>query len=193
MRSRRPKSEVPAEPPDAAGAMEVALRFLGTRPRTRHELALRLRRASVPEPVVERTLERLTELGYVDDAAFARWWGEQRDRHAPRGRRLLEAELRQRGVPRDVIEEYRVDHQEPERSPEDEALPGTETERARQALERHLRGRSLPDDPKAVQRIGMFLMRRGFDAETSRSVIRAAARRGSPGHVADDDPGVPAP
>lgn len=176
MRPRRSKREAPAEPPDPAAAMELALGFLGTRPRTRHEITLRLRRASVPDEVVERTLERLTELGYVDDAAFARWWGDQRDRHAPRGRRLLEAELRQRGVPREVIEQYRSEHADPERVPEDERLPGTEAERARDALDRHLRGRRLPADRQALQRLGMFLMRRGFDPETARSVIRAAAR-----------------
>ena len=157
--------------------MEIAARFLGARPRTRWELERRLRRAGVEEPVLVATLDRLVELGYVDDAAFARWWGEQRDRHAPRGLRMIEAELRQHGVGRDVIEAYRADHAAPERVPEDAALPGSEAERARDALERHLRGRPLPADPRALQRIGMFLMRRGFDPETVRATIRLA---GSP-------------
>ena len=173
MTRRRQRGEPPA-PPDATGAMEVAARFLAARPRTRREVADRLRRAAVTEPVVEATLDRLAKLGYVDDVAFARWWGEQRDRHAPRGRRMIEAELRQRGVPRDVIESYRDEHAAPERRPEDASLPGTEAERAHEALERHLRGRPLPEDPKAVQRIGMYLMRRGFDPETVRSTIRRA-------------------
>jgi regulatory protein len=183
MPARRRRLDESSEPPDAAAAMEVALRFLGTRPRTRHELAQRLRRAAVPDETAGEVLDRLAELGYVDDAAFARWWGEQRDRHAPRGLRLVEAELRQRGVPRDVIEVYRTEHAAPERAAEDEALPGTEEERAREALERHLRGRPIPDDPKAVQRIGMFLVRRGFDPETARSAIRTASRAGEEGEA----------
>ena len=155
--------------------MEIVVRFLGARPRTRWELERRLRRAGAEDPVVEATLERLAELGYVDDAAFARWWSEQRDRHAPRGRRMIEAELRQHGIGRDVIEAHREDHASPERAPEDASLPGSEADRARDALERHLRGRPLPTDAKAIQRVGMFLMRRGFDSETVRSTIRAAA------------------
>jgi regulatory protein len=155
--------------------MEIATRFLGARPRTRWELEGRLRRAGAEEPVVSATLDRLTELGYLDDAAFARWWGEQRDRHAPRGLRMIEAELRQHGVGRDVIEAYRADHAAPERVPEDEALPGSEAERASDALDRHLRGRPLPADARALQRVGMFLMRRGFDPGTVRSTIRQAA------------------
>ncbi len=174
MPDRGARRREPAEPPDPTAAMEIAVRFLGTRPRTRWELERRLRRGEVPEPLIEVTIDRLAELGYLDDAAFARWWGEQRDRHAPRGRRMIEAELRQHGVPRDVIEAYRTEHAAPARAPEDEALPGDEVTRARDALERHLRGRSLPTEPKALQRIGMYLMRRGFDAGTVRSTIRAA-------------------
>lgn len=154
--------------------MEIGMRFLAARPRTRFELERRLRRAGAQDATIEATLQRLAGLGYLDDAAFARWWGEQRDRHAPRGRRLIEAELRRSGVPRDVIEGFREEHVDPPRAPEDAALPGTEEERARDALARHLRGRPLAEEPKARQRIGRFLMRRGFDAETVRSAIRAA-------------------
>jgi regulatory protein len=174
----------PAPPPDPASAMEVAARFLGTRPRTRWEVERRLKRAGTDDATVTATLDRLTELGYLDDAAFARWWGEQRDRHRPRGHRLIEAELRQRGVPRDVIEGFRDEHADPERAPEDVGLPGTELERAEEALAGHLRGRPLPADRRAQQRIGMFLMRRGFDAETARQAIRSAGS--DPGETDDE-------
>jgi regulatory protein len=155
--------------------MEIAVGYLGTRPRTRWETERRLRRAGASEPVILATIERLAELGYLDDAAFARWWGEQRDRHAPRGERMIEAELRQHGVPREVIEAYRAEHRVPERRPEDEAVPASEAERAAAALQRHLRGRPMPSDPKALQRLGMYLVRRGFDPDTVRSAIREAA------------------
>lgn len=168
--SRRERTE----PPDEAAAMEIAARFLGTRPRTRWELDRRLRRAGVADPVIAAVADRLGELGYVDDAAFARWWAEQRDRHAPRGRRMIEAELRQKGVTRDVIELFRDEYAEPERAPEDVGLPGSEAERAAGALAKHLRGRPLPADRAALQRVGTYLMRRGFDAETVRATLRAA-------------------
>ena len=87
--------------------MEIATHFLGTRPRTRREIELRLRRGKVADQLIAATLTRLEKLGLVDDVAFARWWAEQRDRHAPRGRRMVEAELRQRGVPREVLEALR--------------------------------------------------------------------------------------
>jgi regulatory protein len=161
-------------PLDADTALDVAARYLATRPRTRWELRRRLLRAGADEALIDGTLTRLAALGLADDVAFARWWAEQRDRHSPRGRRLVEAELRQRGVPRTVIEELRGDEIAEPAFP-DEQLPQSEGERARVALDRHLRGRPLPDDRKALQRLGMFLVRRGFDPETVRATIRAAS------------------
>lgn len=160
--------------------MEIAARFLGTRPRTRWELERRLKRAGTDEEVIAAVLGRLTALGYVDDAAFARWWAEQRDRHAPRGRRMVEAELRQHGVPRDILEELRgVELAEPVL--DGEALPSSEAERARIALDRHLRGRPFPAEVKARQRLGAFLVRRGFDPDTVRTTLRLAAAESTPG------------
>ena len=168
--------------------MEVAARYLGARPRTRWELERRLRRAGADDAVVDRTVDRLATLGYVDDRAFVRWWAEQRDRHAPRGRRMVEAELRQHGVRPDVLEELRGSELA-EPALDGEAVPATEGERASAALERHLRGRPLPSDQKARQRIGAFLIRRGFDPETVRATLRTAAAESTPGGSTPDPDG----
>jgi regulatory protein len=177
LKERRSRAER-APAPDVSAAVESALRYLGTRPRTRWEVERRLQRAGCTDDTIAESLARLTELGYIDDAAFVRWWSEQRDRHAPRGRRLIDLELRQRGISRDLADAL-LDAPS-QRRPEDAALPQTDEQRAAVALERHLRGRRLPDDPKALQRLGMFLMRRGFGPETVRATIRAA------GAAADD-------
>jgi regulatory protein len=171
---RRGQRDEPREPPDVAAAIEIAARFLATRPRSRWEVERRLRRAGAQDAVVSATLERLAALGYVDDTEFVRWWQEQRDRHAPRGRRMIAAELRQRGVPRDVLDglDEEAEQRTARLGESDAELPGTEEERADAALERHLRGRQLPEDRASLQRIGMFLVRRGFDPEAARSAIR---------------------
>jgi regulatory protein len=189
-RRRRHVQDSERQPPDAEAALEIAVHFLGTRPRTRWELERRLRRAAASDDVIATTLDRLAAMGYVDDAAFARWWAEQRDRHAPRGRRMVEAELRQHGVPRDLLEEMRGDELT-EPGLDGETLPASEADRARVALERHLRGRPLPADLRALQRVGAFLMRRGFDPETIRSTLRAAAEESTPGGSTADPGGIP--
>lgn len=166
-------------PPDGEAALEIAARYLGARPRSRWEVTRRLQRAGATEAVTRATLDRLASLGHVDDLAFARWWAEQRDRHAPRGRRLIEAELRQRGVPREVLEQLRAeredaDRDEGETDPTEAAMPVTDSDRARAALGRQLRGAPLPDSPGDLQRLAAFLARRGFDSDVIWSVLRAA-------------------
>jgi regulatory protein len=190
MAGRRRRREAADErpPPDGDAAMEIAVHFLGSRPRTRWELERRLRRANASDEVIEATLARLARLGYVDDIAFARWWAEQRDRHAPRGRRMVEAELRQRGVARDVLERFR--DEVPEAGDDTAGLPGTEAERALVALARHLRGRPLPDDRAALQRLGQFLIRRGFDPDIARAALREAAAKSTPGGSTGDPDGA---
>lgn len=172
---RRRRPEPTAEPPGPNQALETAARFLATRPRSRWEVGRRLERAGATDAVREQVLERLAELGLVDDLAFARWWREQRDRHAPRGQRMLAAELRAKGVPRDVIQA--LGDVEPAWAPEEQGLPLSEADRARDALAGHLRGRPLPTERGALQRLGTYLMRRGFDADTARAAIRAAGAK----------------
>ena len=173
MARRRSRRE--AQPPaDLPAALEIAYRYLATRPRTRFEVARRLRTAGADEELIEACLARLEALGYVDDAAFVRYWTEQRDLHSPRAARLIEAELRQRGVGRDVI----VSAQESVASARHSDAASSEAERASLALRRHLRGRTLnARDARDLKRAADFLARRGFTHETSRVALRAAIDR----------------
>jgi regulatory protein len=85
--------------------MDVALRFLGSRPRSCWEVEQRLARRGVDEAVTERVVRRLQEIGLLDDLAFAKHWIENRETFRPRSRRLLQQELRRKGVPTQVIAE----------------------------------------------------------------------------------------
>jgi regulatory protein len=79
-------------------AMESATRLLAYRPRSVREMrdALRVRR--LPDAVVDEVMERLTALRLLDDRAFAENWTESRLRNSPRSRRMVLAELAQKGV-----------------------------------------------------------------------------------------------
>jgi regulatory protein len=91
-RSRRAAVEDPAD------VLAAAARFLEARPRSMDETRRRLRDAGYRVDLVDAALDRLTELGYLDDAAFARAWVESRDRARPRSARALRDELRRKGV-----------------------------------------------------------------------------------------------
>jgi Uncharacterized protein conserved in bacteria len=85
-------------------AREIALRQLTVRARSRAELAKVLARKSVPDDVAQQVLDRLSEVGLVDDAAFAREWLAAGGRRQ-RSRRALISELTGKGVDREVVQE----------------------------------------------------------------------------------------
>ena len=91
-RARRAAVDDPDEVLAAAG------RFLEARPRSTDEVRRRLREAGYRGDLVEGAIARLTELGFLDDAGFARSWVESRDRARPRGARALRDELRRLGI-----------------------------------------------------------------------------------------------
>lgn len=81
--------------------LNQALRFLSARPHSERELRTKLRRKEVDPELIDDAFARLRELGYLDDAAFARQWVEERGRQ--RGTLKLRAELKRKGVADDVI------------------------------------------------------------------------------------------
>lgn len=96
--------------PDSDGAnpytvaREIALRQLTVRARTRAELARALARKNVPEEVADSVLDRLAEVGLIDDAVFARDWLAAGGRRQ-KSRRVLLGELAEKGVDRELIDE----------------------------------------------------------------------------------------
>ena len=105
-----PESEV-SDP--EVQARQICLRLLTLAPRTRAQLATALRRRGIPAEAAETVLGRFTDVGLIDDAAFARAWVESR--HYSRGlsRRSLSAELRRQGIETEEIREA-VDILDPE-------------------------------------------------------------------------------
>ena len=87
-----------------AACLGVALRYLGYRPRTVQEVRRRLE-GKFPAPTVERTIAYLSDLNYLDDAAFCAQWISSRERRRPKGSYSLRQELLRLGVDRGLIEE----------------------------------------------------------------------------------------
>src|SRR5262245_21872154 len=101
MRRRAGSRELAAggTPEDGAQrAFVLALRALGRRPRTAVELATFLERRWVAEAVVEDTLRRLRDLGYLDEAAVAEAAVREAERRHLGSRRVAQG-LARRGTP----------------------------------------------------------------------------------------------
>jgi regulatory protein len=154
-------------------ALDAALHFLGPRPRSEREIRDRLARGEYDPQVVDRVVARLRQLRLVDDAAFAAYWVEQRATHRPRGARLLKQELRQKGVSQDVLTEA---------LPEDDDADG-----AYRAAQRKATSLRALDERTFKQRLGAFLQRRGYDYETTRSVVGRLWSEVSGQRASDDE------
>jgi regulatory protein len=141
-------------------ARTILLDQLTGRARTRRELADKLRSKRVPDEVATRLLDRFTEVGLIDDAAFARLWVESR--HASRGlaRRALADELRRKGVDADVVREA-----------VDEVDPADEEAAARALVRKRLRSLQRVDRATATRRLAGMLARKGYSAGLAFAVV----------------------
>ncbi len=86
-------------------AVTTAMRALDQRMQTGKELRTRLLRKGFEIAAIDAALEKLTEYGYLNDERFAELWIENRLAHRPRGKRMLEQELRQKGIDREIVQE----------------------------------------------------------------------------------------
>ena len=92
-----------AEPKREEQARDLCLRLLTVRARTRAELEGQLAKRGYSDDISNRVLDRLSEVGLVDDADFAEQWVRSRRANAGKGKRALAAELRNKGVDNEVI------------------------------------------------------------------------------------------
>jgi regulatory protein len=150
-----------AKPESVARA--IVLRKLTAAPRTRAQLADDLRSRNVPDDVATKVLDRFTEVGLIDDRAFADGW--VRSRHAQRGlsRRALARELRDKGVADDLVHE---------------AVAEVDDDDERRAAE-ELVARRLPallrfDREVQLRRLVAMLARKGYSGGLAMQVVRAA-------------------
>lgn len=157
-------------------AKEVCFDLLAVRPRTKDELRQALRRKGFDEDICERLLRKLDSSGLVDDAAFAEQW--VRSRHAYQGlaRSALVAELKRKGVDRDVAAQAagEIDRE-------------SEEQRARELVRKRLRSMTTVDEQAAVRRLLGTLARKGYPPGLAYSVVRDELRNAGADSTPLDD------
>ncbi|WP_369408690.1 recombination regulator RecX [Herbidospora daliensis] len=159
---RNPFSAEQSSDPEAR-ARGICLRLLTLAPRTRAQLAEALLKREIPAEVADRVLERFSEVGLIDDQAFAAMWVSSRHHGRGLARRALAQELRHRGVEEEMVKEA-VEQLDPEE----------EVETARRLVARKL-GSTRGADPRARTRklVGM-LARKGYPAGLAFRIVREA-------------------
>ena len=168
----------PAEPQDPeARARGLLLDSLSRSARTRGQLADMLARKEVSEEIAEAALDRFTELGLVDDAAYAEAFTRSRHEHKGLGSRAIAFELRRRSVPDELVQE---------------AVSVLDSDQEQQmafrlARERQARMTGLPREVQA-RRLAGFLARKGYGGElVGRAVREALANAAAAEQAGDED------
>ncbi|MEQ1833401.1 MAG: regulatory protein RecX [Candidatus Eisenbacteria bacterium] len=162
MRRRSDPESVDAT--DPAACREAALKLLERSRRTRTDLEKRLKEKGYAATTVAPVLDRLTEVGLIDDAEYARAWLAGRWGRKPAGWRRLQQELRSKGVSDDDVERARDLLAERGNAPD-------EVESARKVVEQARKRLSRLDEQKQRQRIYALLARRGFGADVIRRAL----------------------
>lgn len=167
-----PQAVAPEADADAV-AKAIVLRQLSMAPRSRAQLEKKLRQRGCDDEVAARVLDRMTEVGLIDDEAYAQMLVRSRQSGKGLARRALAHELRRQGIDQEVAEEALA-----------HVAAGDERVKAEQLVAKKLRTmRGLAPDVQARRLAGM-LARKGYPGELSWRVIRDAID-GLPEHQRD--------
>jgi regulatory protein len=137
---------------------QKALHYISYRPRSIHEVRKNLTGREIPESAIEETLKRLQENSLLNDQKFAKDWVENRNDFRPRSRSALRMELKQKGIPEEIIEitlEENID---------EEAL-------ALQAAHKYKRRLENLDKLEFRKKLSAHLSRRGFSYTSINPVV----------------------
>lgn len=164
------RSEVPesvrgdhdADPYDVA--RQIALRQLTMAPRSRKQLEDKLRQRGCEDDVARVVLDRLTEVGLIDDAAYARMLVRSGQEFKGLAPRALSQQLRRKGVDEDIIEQALAEVADPDQ----------DSHRARELVDKRLRTMRGLDRQVQTRRLAGFLGRKGYDGALAFRVIREA-------------------
>ena len=147
----------------SASCREAALKLLERTHRTRRDLERRLKEKDFDAATIAATLDRLEEVGLVDDVEFARAWLAGRWGRRPSGWRRLQQELRGKGVSQEDAEKARDLLAERGSAPD-------EVESAAKLVAQARRRYAKLEPHVQRQRLYALLARRGYDG----AVIRRA-------------------
>ncbi len=141
--------------------MEKMYRWFGIRQHSEKEVRDYFRRKTFSQLVVDAVVEILKKKEMIDDMAFAKAWTEARRRSKQKGIRAIKAELFQKGITKETIEEVtRVESQE-----------SSEEELAMLALEKKMRTWRNLDPQKFKQKAFEYLSRKGFEYEIIKNIL----------------------
>lgn len=172
LESDKDSDQRPAEGPDNATereadpyavARQIVLRQLTMSPKSRQQLREKLRQRNCPDEVAEAVLDRMADVGLVDDERYAETYVRSKQVSRGLSTRALAHDLRKKGVDRDTVEAVLA-----------EVSPMDEEERARGLVKSRLARLHGLERNVVIRRLAGMLARKGYPSGMSLQVIREA-------------------
>jgi len=146
-----------------AAARAICLRLLAVAPRPRAGLAQALRRKEIPDAVAEAVLDRLTDVGLIDDVAYAGSFVRTKHRDRGLGQAALQTELRRLGVDEESMA-----------SAVETVDTAAERSRATELIAKRVDAAMEAGPIAAKRRLLGLLSRRGYPSAVAVSVVEQA-------------------
>lgn len=139
----------------------LVIRYLNIRPRSEREIRDYLNNRNANQPIIDLIVDKLKQQKFVNDIEFARMWVESRNRRKPKGKYVLQLELKQKGISQEIIDELLLDN----------SKDGKELSLAIDVLERKRKKFESMDKRERFNKAGSLLARRGFNIDTIKKAI----------------------
>lgn len=160
-RKRRVKIEELPHEEQVEKAKGIILNALSMSAKTRTQLAEKLASKEVPDAAAEEALDRLTEVGLIDDAAFANAWVLSRHRGRGLSASAIKRELKQKGIDAELAE-----------TALEQITSDEEWDRAVELVTRKAPSTARLDRQARVRRLAGMLARKGYSGGTAFAVVK---------------------
>ena len=144
-------------------AFNYCIWHLGESNKTRKQLHDKMRDRNCPDDIIESTLDKLEEMKYLSDAQYAKNFVESKQTYKNVGQRKIAQDLRQKGIPQDIIENAFEENTEDD-----------ERERAKELLSKRMRSTRNVERQKRINRLVGYLSRNGYNGSMAFSVVKEA-------------------
>jgi len=147
---------------------ERAINLLSYKPRSLAEMRSRLLEKDwAEESVVDQVIDRLKELGYLNDEQFAANYANSRLTAKPLGRTRLRRDLQQKKLSSETVENALDDAYEQQ----------SEEELIARAIDKRIRLKGAPTTREETKKLFDYLIRRGFNYDLVIRKVREAGAR----------------
>jgi regulatory protein len=131
-------------------------------PKTEHQLRDNLKKKLIPQDIIDETMQKLIESGFVNDKNFAENFIYSKRKYEKLGSSAIRMKLLQKGISGDIIEELLSEVTQDD-------LKETATALAEKKMRSLMRE---PDRNKRIQKLVSFLAYRGYGAGVAFEIAR---------------------